>query len=73
MRCPLFYGCSHQIWRLGGSLGRGEWRPSHHLRHLKPDRELAEDERKAISAVTRMLEDIADVKERRGSRFVLSP
>jgi len=55
----------------GKQLGRIEDALIVLLRRLPPERELADDEKKAISAVTRMLEDIADVKERRGSKFVL--
>ncbi|MFD1704550.1 hypothetical protein ACFSCV_16200 [Methylopila henanensis] len=42
------------------------------LAHFRPERELAEPEKKAIRALIRMLDDIADIKEERG-RAALRP
>ncbi|HVM81029.1 MAG TPA: hypothetical protein VMU06_18555 [Stellaceae bacterium] len=43
------------------------------LRHSIPSDGLLPEEQKAISALKRMLDDVADVRERRGSKTVLRP
>ena len=60
-----------EVASYGRQLGRIEDALIVLLRHFRPERALTEDEDRAIRDLKRMVDDIADVKEQHGAKFVL--